>query len=147
MPVSNDTLLRVVRRRARTPFDPFRIVGIDDGACRRNHRYGTIVCDLEHRRPVVLSLDCEPATAEAWLAGRTSIAVVARDRGGEYGEAAAKALPGAIQVADLWHLMSNASQAYLTAVRKSMREIRSVIGATTINPELLTSAERLQYET
>src|SRR6185369_14010204 len=31
-------------------------------------------------------------------------------------------------------------------IRKSMRQIRSAIGATTINPELLTAAERLQYE-
>jgi transposase len=147
VPVSNDTLLRVVRRRARGPSAPLRVIGIDDWAWRRNHRYGTIVCDLERRQPVVLLPDREQATAEAWLAGRLSIAVVARDRGGGYGEAVAKALPDAIQVADRWHLMSNASQAFLAAVRKSMREIRSAIGATTINPELLTSAERLQYET
>jgi transposase len=51
-----------------------------------------------------------------------------------------------VQVADRWHLMENASRAFLDAVRKSMRQIRSAIGATTINPELLTSAERLQYE-
>jgi hypothetical protein len=42
--------------------------------------------------------------------------------------------------------MENASQAFLEAVRKSMRQIRSVIGAATINPDLLTAAERLQYE-
>jgi transposase len=72
--------------------------------------------------------------------------VVARDRGGGYGEATAKALPHAVQVADRWHLMENASRAFLDAVRKSMRQIRSVIGATTIDPTLLTAAERLQYE-
>jgi transposase len=72
--------------------------------------------------------------------------VVARDRGGGYGEAIAKALPGAIQVADRWHLMHNASQAFLDAVRNSMRQVRQVIGAATINPDLLTCAERLQYE-
>jgi transposase len=31
-------------------------------------------------------------------------------------------------------------------MRKTMRQIRAAIGATTINPELLTAAERLQYE-
>jgi transposase len=41
--------------------------------------------------------------------------------------------------------MENASRAFLDAVRKSMRQIRSVIGATVINPALLTAAERLQY--
>ncbi len=145
-PVSNDTLLRVVRRRARPPADPLAVIGIDDFAWRRNHRYGTIVCDLERRRPVALLADREQATAEDWLRGHPDIAVVARDRGGGYGEAIARALPNAIQVADRWHLMHNASQAFLDAVRKSMRQIRRVIGAATINPDLLTSAERLQYE-
>jgi hypothetical protein len=50
-PVSNDTLLRVVRRRARLPTNPLAVIGIDDFAWRRNHRYGTIVCDLERRQP------------------------------------------------------------------------------------------------
>ena len=86
------------------------------------------------------------ATVEAWLAGHPDITVLSRDRGGGYGEAASKALPSAIQVADRWHLMENASSAFLSAVRKSMRPIRAAIGATTINPELLTCAERLQYE-
>jgi transposase len=145
-PVSNDTLLRVVRRRARPPADRLAVIGIDDFAWRRNHRYGTIVCDLERRRTVALLADREQATAEDWLRGHPGIAVVARDRGGGYGEAIAKALPGAVQVADRWHLMHNASQAFLDAVRKSMRQIRRVIGAATINPDLLTCAERLQYE-
>ncbi len=38
MPVSNDTLLRVVRRRAHAPTEPLRIIGIDDWAWCRNHR-------------------------------------------------------------------------------------------------------------
>jgi transposase len=146
LPVSNDTLLRVVRRRSRLPSAPLRVVGIDDWAWRRNHRYASIVCNLERRRIVTLLPDREPATAQAWFTAHPTIAVVARDRGGGYGEAAAKALPHAVQVADRWHLMENASRAFLDAVRKSMRQIRSAIGATTINPELLTAAERIQYE-
>ena len=146
LPVSNDTLLRVVRRRAGCRSDPLIVIGIDDWAWRRNHRYGSIICDLERRRIVTLLPDREPATAQAWLADHPEIAIIARDRGGGYGEAAAKALPNAIQVADRWHLMENASRAFLDAVRKSMRQIRTVIGATTINPDLLTCAERIQYE-
>ncbi len=145
-PVSNDTLLRVVRRRARPKHDRLRVIGIDDFAWRRNHRYGTIVCDLERRRPVVLLADREQGTAECWLRAHPDISIVARDRGGGYGEAVSKALPQAIQVADRWHLMHNASQAFLEAVRKSMRQIRRVIGATKINPDLLTCAERIQYQ-
>jgi transposase len=146
LPVSKDTLLRVVRRRSRPPTDPLRVIGIDDWAWRRNYRYGSIVCDLERRRVVTLLPDREPATAQAWLSAHPTIAIIARDRGGGYGEAAAKALPHAVQVADRWHLMENASRAFLDAVRKSMRQIRSAIGATIINPKLLTAAERLQYD-
>jgi transposase len=146
LPVSNDTLIRVVRRRGSPAFAPPNVIGIDDWAWRRNQRYGTIICDLEQRRPIRLLPDREPATAQAWLVGQPQIAIVARDRGGGYATAAAKALPHATQVADRWHLMENASQAFLDAVRKSMRQIRAAIGTVTINPDLLTAAERIQYE-
>ncbi|HTZ68251.1 MAG TPA: ISL3 family transposase [Roseiarcus sp.] len=144
--VSNDTLLRTVRRRGPRAFAPPSIIGIDDWAWRRNHRYGTLVCDLERRRTIALLPDREPATAQAWLALQAQICVVARDRGGGYAVAAQRALPHAIQVADRWHLMENASSAFLDAVRKSMRQIRAAIGANVIDPTLLTFAEKLQYD-
>jgi transposase len=144
--VSNDTLLRIVRRRGAANFTPPTVVGIDDWAWKRNHRYGTLLCDLERRRTIALLPDREPATAQAWLACQPQICVVARDRGGAYAVAAQRALPHAIQVADRWHLMENASRAFLDAVGKSMREIRKAIGAARIDPRLLTYAEKLQYE-
>lgn len=146
MPVSNDTLLRVVRRRTEQPRDKLAIIGIDDFAFRRGQRYGTIVCDLERRRPVTLLPNREQATSQAWLENHPLIATVARDRGGGYAEAIAKALPHAEQVADRWHLMENASRTFIDAVSKSMRQIRKTVGSTIIDPKLLTYAERLQYE-
>jgi len=146
LPVGNDTLRRVVRRRSRLRFVPPTVVGIDDWAWRRNQRYGTILCDLERRKTIALLPDREPATTQAWLSGQPQITAIARDRGNGYAVAAAKALPKATQVADRWHLMENASRAFLDAVRKSMRQIRAVLGAATINPDLLTAAERIQYE-
>src|ERR1700694_1109746 len=100
LPVSNDPLLRVVRRRSCPRTEPLTVAGIDDWAFRKNHRYGTIVCDLERRRIVTLLPDREIATVQAWLAGHPDIKVLSRDRGGGYGEAASKALPVALQVAD-----------------------------------------------
>jgi transposase len=146
VPVSKDTLLRVIRPRARVPSTPLRGIGIDDWAWQRNHRYASIICNLEKRQVVRLLPDREPATAQAWLADHPIIAIIARDRGGGYGEAAAKALPHAVRVADRWHLMENATRAFLDAVRKSMRQIRSVVGATTIKSKLLTAAERIRYD-
>jgi len=122
------------------------VVGVDDWALRRNHRYGTLVCDLERREVVALLPDREIPTVEAWLTAHPSIEILSRDRGGGYGEAAMKALPSAVQVADRWHLMENASAAFLDAVCKTMRTIRAAIGATVVDPELLTCGERLQYQ-
>lgn len=146
IPVSKDTLLRVVRRRVTDHDDTLTVIGIDDFAFRRGQTYGTIVCDLERRRPVVLLPDRALNTSRAWLAEHPTISVVARDRGGGYGEAIARGLPNADQVADRWHLMENSSRAFLDAVGKSMRQIRQAVGSNIVDPKLLTYAERLQYE-
>jgi len=145
LPVSNDTLLRIVRRRATRPTEALRVVGIDDWAWKRGHRYGTIICDLERRRIVDILPDREAATVTAWLADRPTIAVIARDRGAGYRQAASDGRPKAIQVADRWHLMENASAAFLTAVRGSMRAIRKAVGADIVDPTLLSSAELRQH--
>lgn len=146
LPVSNETLLRIVRRRALPRTEPLTVIGSDDWAYRRNHRDGTIVCDLERRRVVALLPDREQATAAVWLRQHPGISIVSRDRGGGYGEAVARALPNATQVADRWHLMENASAAFLDAVRFSMRAVRSALGVATIDSALLTAAERLQHD-
>ncbi len=104
------------------------------------------MCDLERRKTIALLPDREPSTAESWLRQWPNITFIARDRGGAYALAAQRALPDAVQVADRWHLMENASAAFLDVVRKSMRPIRTAIGATAVNPALLTAAERLLYE-
>jgi transposase len=49
LPVSKDTLLRVVRRHARRDGSPLHVIGIDDWASKRGQRYGSIICDLERR--------------------------------------------------------------------------------------------------
>jgi transposase len=113
----------------------------------RSRRTSRLDCIVHH---LGLALGGRPAAS---FAKRLMLPVsidtvlrVVRDRGGGYGEAASKALPSAFQVADRWHLMENAGSVFLNAVLKSMHPIRAAIGATTINPELLTCAERLQYE-
>lgn len=145
--VSRDTLLRLVHRRAMPAGTAaVRVVGIDDFAWKRGQRYGTIICDLEKRRIMDLLPDREAGTAGAWLAEHPEIRVVSRDRGGGYGRAATQGAPQVMQVADRWHLMENASAAFLDAVRRSMRPIRHALGSTVIDPALLTYAERIQHD-
>jgi transposase len=145
LPVSKDTLLRVVRRRAAQPSTEPRVVGIDDCAWKRGHRYGTIICDLERRRIIDILPDREAATVTAWLTEHPSITVIARDRGASYRQAATGGLPDAVQVADRRHLMENASAAFLNAVRRSMHTIRKAVGAGTVDPMSLTVAGRRQH--
>lgn len=71
-----------------------RVIGIDDWAWRKGHRYGTIICDLERHRVIDLLPDREAGTVEAWLAERPGIEIVSRDRGGGYGSAVSRSLPG-----------------------------------------------------
>ena len=95
-----------------------RVFGIDDWAWRRGRRYGTIVCDLERGRVLDLlpGRACEPV--RDWLAAHPDIAVVSRDRAGPYAEAARLGAPQAIQVADRWHLLVNASEALRSRVER-----------------------------
>lgn len=146
LPASKDTLLRIVRSRTAPAGVQPRVIGVDDWAWRKGHRYGTMICDLERRVVIDLLPDREPATVAAWLAARPSVEVIARDRGGGYAAAAAQGRPEAKQVADRWHLMENASAAFLMAVRRHMRDVRRALGQGAVDPATLTAAERLQYE-
>ena len=124
MPVSGDTVLRLVRRRPLPPCPSPRVVGIDDWAWLRGRRYGTVICDLERRRVVDLLPGRSAAPVREWLAAHPGIAVVSRDRAGPYAEAARTGAPGAVQVADRWHLLVNASEALRGVVERHQAQIQ-----------------------
>ncbi|MDO6588616.1 transposase, partial [Salipiger sp. 1_MG-2023] len=141
-----DTFLRGAATGARTMgFEP-RVIGADDWAWRKGQRYGTLICDLERRSVIDLLPDREPATVAAWLRQHPQIEIVARDRNGGYRQAISAALPDATQVADRWHLLQNASDAFLSAVRRAMPAIRKAACSAVLDPSILTAAERLQFE-
>ena len=77
-----------------------RAIGAGGWAWRRGHAYGTLVVDLERRRPAALLPDRQAETVAAWLAAHPSVEVVARDRAGAYAEGVRQGAPRALQVAD-----------------------------------------------
>ena len=108
MAVSPDTILSQLRHSAHIRGVPEpRVVGIDDWAISRGHRYGTIIVDLERRAPIEVLEGREATGVADWLRAHPSIKIVARDRAGAYSEAVETALPAAQQVSDRWHLLAN----------------------------------------
>jgi transposase len=107
MQISPPTQLRLLRTVSCTSPTSVRILGIDDWSWKKGQIYGTLLVDLERRRPIEILPDRKEETVEAWLLTHPEIEVVSRDRGGEYAAAARKGAPQAQQVADKFHLLLN----------------------------------------
>ena len=107
MPVSPDTLLRLIRNATEPEVITPRVLGIDDWAIRKGQTYGTILVDLEKRRPIDLLPDREATSVEQWLKSHPGVQIISRDRGTYYIKGATEGAPDAIQVADRWHLLKN----------------------------------------
>ncbi len=107
MRVPASTLLRRLRTVACPPPASVRILGVDDFAWKKGQTYGTLLVDLELRKPIELLPDRKEETLTAWLLTHPEIDVISRDRGGEYAAAAKKGAPQAQQIADKFHILKN----------------------------------------
>jgi transposase len=138
------TMLRRVQTSSLDPPLSPRVVGIDEWAIRKGHRYGTLIVDLERHRPIALLPEHAAAPIAEWFQAHPSVEIIARDRASIYTEALATGAPHAQQVADRWHLTQNlgsALQAFLArhtgALREVARQLTTQRLATASNPSEL----------
>jgi len=124
IPGSSDTVLRLVKQTELPVASSPRVVGIDDWSWKRRLRYGTLICDLESRKPIDVLPDRSVESVSAWFEKYPSIEIVSRDRSSEYAAAIKKGAPQALQVADLWHIGKNLAESVSTLLARCRAEIR-----------------------
>ncbi len=119
------------------------MVGIDDWALAKGHRYATVVVDLEQHRIIDILPDRTAETVAAWLRDHPSIEVVSRDRAVGYANAAREGAPQAEQVADRWHLLNNLGESLEALFRRvpPFAEPPSPAGDAEASPPHLPSEE------
>ncbi|GAA2957217.1 ISL3 family transposase [Streptomyces flavovirens] len=127
--VSRSIALRMLMRQAVPPLRVPRVLGVDDFALKRRHRYATVIIDAGTGERIDVLPDRTAQTLVAWLREHPGAEYVCRDGSASYCEAIRQALPEAVQVSDRWHLWSNLCGKVLAEVRS-----HAACWATAVNP-------------
>ena len=107
--VGRDALLVRAKSAPLPNVGKVRALGVDDFAFKKGNAYGTILVDLERRRVVDLLRERSTESVASWLREHPGVEVATRDRSHVYRQGISEGAPGAVQVADRWHLLHNFS--------------------------------------
>lgn len=124
MPVSDTTLIRILKATEAIPYAIPKVLGVDDWSIKKGQTYGTILVDLENQKPIELLPDREAETLATWLKTHPGVEIISRDRASCYSEGAIEGAPDAIQIADRWHLLKNLGDALKRMLEKQHAELR-----------------------
>ncbi len=122
------------------PVLALRVIGIDEWAWKRSQRYGTLIMDLERKKPIALLPDRSQQTVIRWLKRYPTITIVARDRSKEFAAAITAALPHAQHMADRWHLAKNLTEHLDKVVSSVWKQLTKVAAQAEMPPEAVPAS-------
>jgi transposase len=113
-----------------------RVLGVDDFALKRQHRYATVLIDAETGERIDVLPDRSADTLAAWLRAHPGADTVCRDGSNTYAQAIRRALPDAVQVSDRWQC---AMRRLVVSPTQSGRIRKEILGSNGLpDPETVT---------
>jgi len=124
--VSGDTIIGMLKKEVKKinidEKGEVTTLGINDFAYKKGLTYCTIMCDGENHKPIEVLDGRDGESLKEWLSSNKkhmNITKVTRDRASAYAKVISDLIPGAMQIADRFHLHQN----LLDAVKEALKNI------------------------
>lgn len=136
--ISGDTVIRLLLKRYENQpsFQCGSIIGVDDFAFKKRHKYGTIIVDQASRQTTSILDGRDGKNLRKWLKANKHVKVVTRDRASAYAKVISEVLPDAMQVADRFHLHQNLLDAIKKALNSELPATIKIPNETTGNQHM-----------